>query len=275
MPLPNKVYTLHEIGGRKNNEDAVWPAPGDGPYPDNPLFMVCDGVGGNSHGEVASEFACRYISEYFNKNLKSEDQLNVGFLEQAREFAMEKFRQYIAENPEAERMSTTLTLAYLKKDSVFLAWCGDSKIFQLRNGNVIYQSEDHSLVNELVKRGEITPEEAVTHPQRNIITRSLQATEPYSEMQTAELTDVKEHDYILLCSDGVTENITPAKLKFILASEPEEDLLEQFQQYCYGKTRDNYSMQLIQLSFSRAAVPGTAPVKKEGGFKAFIKRLVS
>jgi PPM family protein phosphatase len=274
MPAPFKVYSLNEIGGRKNNEDAIWPAAAE-TMSNNNLFIVCDGVGGNSHGEVASAYASQFIGEYIKKNLLSEDHLTNDFLEKAREYAMERFCDYISQHPEAERMSTTLTLAYIKQNSIFVAWCGDSKVMLLRNGEIVFQSEDHSLVNELVKCGELTPEEALTHPQRNVITRSLQATAPYAIIDTVELTDVQEGDYLLLCTDGVTENITPGKLKFILSEGEGDDILEQFQQYCFGKTKDNYSMQLIKLTLANKVNGGNSDKKIESGIKAFFKKLVS
>lgn len=258
MPVPIKIYSLNEIGGRKNNEDAIWPRKGEANLQDR-LFLVCDGVGGNSHGEVASQMACELFGVYFKAHLTSEDQLTPAFVEQAREHVMAHFRDYIALHPEATQMSTTLTLIYLKQDSVFVAWCGDSKIFQVRNGEIIFQSEDHSLVNELVKRGEISAEEALTHPRRNVITRSLQAGPRYSEIQYAEIFDLADNDHFLLCSDGVTEKVTPAILKEILSSTPEDQILETFQDVSHGKTRDNYSMHLLRILLSKKPVENKKP----------------
>lgn len=277
MPVPKKIYSLNEIGGRKNNEDSIWPKKGWA-LPKGELYLVCDGVGGNSHGEVASELACKYIAEYFSANLKTEDALDDSFIASAREHAMTHFRAYISDHPDAEKMSTTLTLAYLKKQSLFVAWCGDSKIFLIREGDIIFQSEDHSLVNELVKRGDISPEEAATHPHRNVITRSLQVREPYSEIQTHELKDLREGDVLLLCSDGVTENVTPEVLRTILTEGDDDNIVEKFQSYCLGKTRDNYSMYLVELAAAPAAVsqpaaPGHA-LKAKSGSRALTYALV-
>ncbi|TDQ09439.1 PP2C family protein-serine/threonine phosphatase [Pedobacter metabolipauper] len=246
MPVPLKIYSLNELGNRKNNEDSIHPPAGEALL-GNSLFLVCDGVGGNSKGEVASELACRHFNTYFNQNLSSEDLLNDDFINAGREWVIKHFDEYIAQHEGAEDMSTTLTLAYLKKKSIFVAWCGDSRIYLIRDGEIVFQSQDHSLVNELVKRGNITPEEALTHPHRNVITRSLQAKRPYSEIQTDEIFDIRDNDYLLLCSDGLLEKVTPTVLKVLLTQSDTGDLTEQFQEYCYQKTRDNYSMYLIKL----------------------------
>jgi serine/threonine protein phosphatase PrpC len=246
MPVPSKILSLNEIGGRKNNEDAIWPPLGQALL-GHRLFLVCDGVGGNSKGEVASALTCKHFNGYFEQNLKNESQLDADFVSQGRDWVVTQFDNFIAEHPGAADMSTTLTLAYIKEKSIFLAWCGDSRIHLIRNCEIIFQSEDHSLVNELVKNGDITLEEAETHLHRNIITRSIQAKRPFSEIQTMEIFDIQDNDELLLCTDGLLEKINPEVLKEILSSKPESDHLDRFQEYCFQKTRDNYSMYLISL----------------------------
>jgi PPM family protein phosphatase len=260
MPTPSKIYYLNELGRRKNNEDFIWPPAGEA-FESTRLFLVCDGVGGNSRGEVASELTCCYFNDYFEQNLRSEEDLNQEFVNAAREWVVQHFKDYISLNPEAADMSTTLTLAYLKRDSIFVAWCGDSRIHLIRNGEIIFQSQDHSLVNELVKRGDITAEEALTHPHRNVITRSIQAKQPYSEIQTAEIFDIQEHDYLLLCTDGLLERISPAVLKSVLTTGQDAELEEKIQEYCFEQTRDNYSMYLVELAGKKFQVESAQKVE--------------
>lgn len=247
MLYVSKSYYLNEIGGREQNEDSVWPLEGAFTKEDK-LFMVCDGVGGNSHGEVASALTCEGFADYFQKHLKPGTALDCEFINDARLYVMQEFEQYITSHASAENMSTTLTLAYIAEKSVLVAWCGDSRIYQIRNGTVIFQSEDHSTVNMLVKTGDITKEEAKTHPQRNEILRAIQYNGSPSKIDCLELTDVQNGDYILLCSDGLLENIDEPELKYLLTEIPEDLLITEFQNICQGKTRDNYSMYLLQLS---------------------------
>lgn len=243
----SKSYYLNEVGGREQNEDSVWPLEGAFTKEDK-LFMVCDGVGGNSHGEIASALTCEGFASFFQKHLKSGTAPDCKIINEARQYVMQEFEQYIASNASAENMSTTLTLSYISEKSVLVAWCGDSRIYQIRNGSVIFQSEDHSTVNMLVKTGNITKDEAKTHPQRNEILRAIQYTGTPSKIDCLELTDVQNGDYILLCTDGLLENIDEPELKYLLTEVPSDQLLSEFQIFCQGKTRDNYSMYLLQLS---------------------------
>jgi PPM family protein phosphatase len=243
----SESYCLHEVGGRSLNEDSVWPVKNTAAT-QHRLFLVCDGVGGNSSGEVASDLTCKGFASYFQQHPPKGQDPDGDFIEKARSQVMALFQQYIAGHPEAANMSTTLALAYLKNESVLVAWCGDSRIYQIRQGRIIFQSEDHSLVNELVKRGELTREEARLHPQRNVILRAIQFKDIPSAIECKELTDVREGDFILLCSDGLLENIGPAELQQLLINPVKDQLLDEFKQLCAGKTKDNYSMYLLQLA---------------------------
>ena len=261
MPVPFKILSLNELGGRKNNEDSIWPPLGQALL-GHRLFLVCDGVGGNSKGEIASLLTCKHFDEYFAQNLKSDSQLDSDFVNRCREWVITKFDNFIAQHEGAADMSTTLTLAYLKEKSIFIAWCGDSRIYLIRGGEIVFQSDDHSLVNELVKRGDISREEALNHPHRNVITRSIQAKRPFSEIQTAELLDIEDNDELLLCTDGLLENIDQNVLKEILTNADESSRLDLFQQNCFQKTRDNYSMYLITLKNLSAGIESSNIIDK-------------
>lgn len=255
----SKSYCLNEIGGRTQNEDSVWPLK-DAASPHDRLFMVCDGVGGSNYGEVASSLTCEGFGHFFQQHLTQGTTLDCAFIESARAYVMQHFEYFINQTPGAENMSTTLTLAYVGDSSVVIAWCGDSRIYQIRQGRVIFQSEDHSLVSELVKRGELSPEEASTHPQRNIILRAIHFKERLSEIDCVELTDVQDGDFILLCSDGLLENIGEAELQKLLI-QSDNALAGAFHELCLGKTKDNYSMYLLQIAASPQQKTAVQPAK--------------
>jgi protein phosphatase len=143
-------------------------------------------------------------------------------------------------------MSTTLTLAYLAESKILTAWCGDSRIYHFRNGNVLWRSEDHSMVSMLVKTGEISESEAENHPQKNIILRSINANSKPSDIETHWLTDIQTGDYLLLCTDGVLEQMNDERFKSILKNENSDKRIL-FLNYCEGKTSDNFSLYLIKL----------------------------
>ena len=153
-----KPCAITEKGGRSNNEDSIYPLPEQVTL-DQKLFMVCDGVGGAEKGEVASSLACESIQTFFSTFLK--DDPTPEFIHKAVHYAEVCFDSYVQEHPEAMGMATTLTMAYIASSGIVLAHIGDSRIYHLRKGEILYQTEDHSLVNSLVKLGKITPEEAL------------------------------------------------------------------------------------------------------------------
>ncbi|OLY94443.1 protein phosphatase [Cnuella takakiae] len=245
MIAAKKVFCLNELGRRSNNEDSVSPQKGSA-APGERLFVVCDGVGGENKGEVASALVCSAIRDYYEAN--REGATSRDFLLQAIEHANSQLVAYAAEDSSARRMSTTLSLALVCPDRVIVAWCGDSRIHHIRNGKVVWMSSDHSLVYELVRSGELSEHEAAVHPQRNIITRSLNAGNRNNLVDFYELSQIAEGDYILLCTDGFLEQIKAAQISNTLTDTEPEDKAAAFRQLCEGKTRDNFSMYLIQLT---------------------------
>ena len=145
-------------------------------------------------------------------------------------------------------MATTLTMAYIASSGIVLAHIGDSRIYHLRKGEILYQTEDHSLVNSLVKLGKITPEEALTHPQRNVIIRAIQGTHTPTEADIITLNDIQPADFLFLCTDGVLERLKNEKIAEIFngrLSVPE--IKDALMEACDGKTRDNFSFYIIPI----------------------------
>ena len=115
---------------------------------------------------------------------------------------------------------------------------------------IIYQSSDHSLVNDLLKAGELTEEEAINFPQKNIITRAMQPNlEHRYKADVFSFSDIQSGDYFFLCSDGVLEQLTNERLCDILSdnSTTDEEKLEAIRQVCYDKTKDNFTCYLIPI----------------------------
>lgn len=245
MDLSN-VYYLHEIGGKANQEDYIWPTEGTASLEDK-VFIVCDGVGGSENGEVAS----RIISESMGKALLtcSSTTISPDYINSLLLTSKQAMINYARLNGLSLDMATTFTAVILYKSKAFVAWCGDSRVYHLRKGEVLYKSSDHSLVNLLVKNGEITEEEAMTHPQKNIILKAIKADSAAIEAECDWIVDVQAGDYFLLCTDGLLENITNKDLKFLLNQNDKGniDLVQSFQQFCLNKTKDNYSMYLLKV----------------------------
>ncbi len=258
MKLSN-IYYLHEIGGKKNQEDYIWPPAGAATGSDK-IFIVSDGVGGAENGELAS----RLISECMGAALQQipAAHLNSEVINNLLKTAQHKLVDYARERSLNEDMATTFSLLVLNGSRAFISWCGDSRVYHIRNGNILYKTSDHSLVNTLVKSGEITEAEAAAHPQKNIILKAIRADYSPIEAEAIWVNNIEDGDYFLLCTDGLLENISDNDLtSLIQKTDPEEEaMIYAFQQYCFNKTRDNYSMYLLQTGPGNLA---GAPAKRK------------
>lgn len=270
------AFSLNEIGGRKNVEDAIMPKQFLAEMPK--LFIVCDGVGGASFGEVASELATKNFYSTFEKAVITSQEVFSDLINKALASFQKEVKAFVDQNPSAGGTSTTLTLLVIQQNKAWLAWCGDSKIFQIRNGSPVYKSRDHSLVAELIAQGVITAKEAETHPQRNIITRSLNSNTKTSDIETTLITDIRKGDWFLLCTDGLMEQFTESLFPSVLKDfDPGINYTEVIDNICKGKTKDNYSMYLLHCgegNKSPAAkwmVPLIAILLVAGGWFAYNK----
>jgi len=240
-----KPCAISEKGSRRNNEDFIYPSP-EAIDSDPNLFLVCDGVGGADKGEVASSLACDLFETYFSTFLEGEP--NPKFINKAIQYTQAHFCSYVDAHPEAKGMATTLSMLYLSQKGATLAHVGDSRIYHIRNGKILYRTEDHSLVNSLVKLGKITPEEALTHPQRNVITRAIQGTGEVAEADVVVIPDVMPGDYFFMCTDGVLENVSERDLCSIFSmSLSSEVIKDQLMSLCLDRTRDNFSFYIIPI----------------------------
>ena len=242
--------TLHppvgfsQPGERDNNEDFVYPLLQDANASDR-LFLVCDGVGGGVKGEVASRIVAGQVAAYFKAQPGPSDDDTVMAALRSAEAALDV---YLTHDPSAAGMATTLTLLHLHELGVTVAHVGDSRVCCCRNGQIRFETDDHKLVNEWVKQGILTPEQAADHPERNVITRAVRGTARPAQADVALLKGVQADDYFFLCTDGVLENLTADQLSDILATtDSDADKIAAIRLICDGHTQDNYSAYLIHV----------------------------
>ncbi|WP_102408731.1 PP2C family protein-serine/threonine phosphatase [Parabacteroides bouchesdurhonensis] len=241
-----KPCAVCEKGGRINNEDSIYPLP-ETVNSGQKLFLVCDGVGGADKGEIASSLACESFQSYFSTFQDGEP--SEEFINKAIQYTESRFDDYFSFHPEAKGMATTITMFYTGTKGAILAHVGDSRIYQFRNGEIIYQTEDHSLVNSLLKLGKITLEEVKTHPQRNVILRAIQGSDHPTEADVVVLEDVQPGDYFFMCTDGVLERFTNESLSSVfLNHKTSEDIKDAIMETCYGRTRDNFSFYILPVN---------------------------
>ena len=192
-----KVYAITDIGRmRPINEDSYY-APREGER----FCAVADGMGGHNAGEVASAMAVRVFSDIMR---------NVGTItDEAMRVSVERANEAVYHaalgNEGMSGMGTTFSALAEQGDSAIIAHVGDSRIYLVRNGAILQVTTDHTLVEEMVQKGMLTPREARFHPRRNIITRAL-GTEPRVEIDTLQL-DLRPGDVFFLCSDGLTNHV--------------------------------------------------------------------
>src|SRR3984885_9660240 len=193
---------------RRDNEDSA--------YAHAPVFVVADGMGGAQAGEVASRLAIEAFERGLPDNGSPEERLAA---------LVHEANHQIYERSRADRqragMGTTLTAAYVDDAHVAIAHVGDSRAYLFRDGTLQRLTQDHSLVDELVRRGKLTEEQAAEHPQRSIITRAL-GPEPDVEVD-AWTYPVRAGDVVLLCSDGLTSMISEESVREILAAHSNLD----------------------------------------------------
>jgi serine/threonine protein phosphatase PrpC len=197
---------------RRDNEDSA--------YVRVPLYVVADGMGGAQAGEVASALAV----EEFRRGLPDGDAEHAT-AEQRLAARVRDANRRIYETAQIERehsgMGTTLTAVLLDGPQLAIAHVGDSRAYLLRDGELTRLTHDHSLVEELMRRGKLTPEQAAEHPQRSIITRAL-GIEPDVEVDTWTYPG-RAGDVVMLCSDGLTSMVGEDEVADVLRSEPDLD----------------------------------------------------
>ncbi|OLS01712.1 Stp1/IreP family PP2C-type Ser/Thr phosphatase [Tissierella creatinophila] len=194
------IIALTDIGlVRAKNQDSFFSS---NEY-DFPLFIMADGMGGHNGGEIASSDAINIIKEIFlNNKEKLTNKKNIrNTIYNAIEKANSVIYKKSLELPEYNGMGTTISLCYIFKNHIFIGHVGDSRIYKIGNDSIIQLTEDHSLVNELIKKNEITKEEAKNHPQKNMITRAV-GTSFDIEIDIIE-SNYKKEDKLLLCTDGL------------------------------------------------------------------------
>jgi serine/threonine protein phosphatase PrpC len=193
---------------RDKNEDSVYPT-SSGESSDEVLAIVADGMGGHVAGEVASRIA---INAAASSDLDPTDRVAAG---------NRAIREEVARDPGLEGMGTTMTLLRIEDGAATIAHIGDSRAYLLRDGEMRQVTEDHTVAAEYVAQGQLSPEEAASHPQRHMLLRTLGLTR-FVDVDELNL-DLRPGDRVLLCSDGLTEMVRNEKIGKILADgSPDE-----------------------------------------------------
>ncbi len=227
---------------RFDNEDAI----GVMEINEGLLAIVCDGLGGNKAGEVASRLA---IETVFNRFYDLE---NIDWLEKIKLSIMEANKSVYEQsesNNDLRGMATTAEVLFLKDDTAYWGHVGDSRIYQLKNNKLKQLTKDHSLVQKLIDEGYLTIKEAENHPNKNIIMRALGEQSNIEIDLSKQKINLKDNMKFFLCTDGVSAVINDEELQDILRNTDMELISKTLTQLIEERgAPDNFSFIIITLS---------------------------
>ncbi len=225
---------------RVNNEDSYLE------MPEHKIFAVADGVGGAQAGEMASKMAVEIIAEAF-ANLRPEDDAEE-IMKQAIKKANTAVYRMSQELPQLAGMATTVVALHISGNIATIGHVGDSRLYRLDpRGNLFRETQDHSIVEEEVRAGRMTPAQAAVHPSRNVISRAIGAEEDVEiDLKTIM---IEPNTTFLLCSDGITRHIEDYELREILLENPDpQKACERMKQVCYRRgAEDNLTAVIVKV----------------------------
>ena len=212
-----------------------------------PLMMVCDGIGGHNAGEIASAMALMSIGQAWEKTEFNDIEEVYQWLIQKITEANEAIFTRSAQYEDLYGMGTTVVVASIIGNQLMIANVGDSRAYVLRNFQLKQLTEDQSLVNALLKSGEITPEEAENHPNKNIVTQSLGVTASV-EIDFVRMT-IKNEDTLILCSDGLSDMLSLEEIRNVMNhySDVEQQVEKAVQEANEAGGRDNITVAIAKI----------------------------
>ena len=250
------TYSFTHIGKKNTNEDAYRLG--------SNLYLVCDGVGGATRGEVASSSISDYLASNYDQPINTASEIKNAITESVLDL-----NQIINENPEYDGTATTVAgIFYNPELGIFSFHIGDSRVFLVRPPKKIFwHTWDHSMVAELIKNGDITRDEGRSHPMNNRIYKALKNSDkghiPDPEIKL--ISDIKPGDRILICSDGVLEAFTDLEIIELLTRKDLsiKNLGKQVEEICRVESIDNNTAIILEVEKDDFKINNTEPLKWE------------
>ena len=276
------AYAMQDIGLRRNQEDCFFPPFIDpchydetqrdwcyydgSPHTDQRLFIVCDGMGGHDRGEVASRIVCQTMSQTLLKEATIEGAFNDSMIHQAVDKALEALTE--EDNPnEVKKMGTTMALLKFHAQGATIAHIGDTRVYQFRPATsgrppqVMFCTKDHTVVNDMVQRGQISYAQAKVSNRKHILSRSMMSQQGYHPVAEIDhITDIQPGDIFMLCTDGVFENVDHQNLCDIVTDPNYSDveLTQRLLHECLHN-RDNHTAYIVRVKDVLNVEGKTAP----------------
>lgn len=255
-------YGLTDVGQkREHNEDCMLS------LPESNLFIVCDGMGGYAAGEVASDLASKYTAAHIQKNKKiiqafkesptpnNKKEVHL-LLEDAISKASSHVFEVASKDESKKGMGTTIVLLLVIEGFGFVAHCGDSRCYLIRDEEAHQITDDHSMVNEMVKQGILSKDKAEQHPQANLVTRAV-GIQPFAQADVLT-SELMEGDKFILCSDGLSGYLTDSQL-FKLSGKAKNDKLPQLLIDHANKSGGKDNITAILVSVGSETAPPAHP----------------
>ena len=234
MNIINPIY-YSGVGKRNINEDFLYP---ENPDKESKLYLVCDGLGGMAYGELASKITALAVQKFF----ESSRDLTESVLADSIHFANNFIREFAKRHPKTRGMSSTIAMLVLNKKQFHAAWVGDSRIYHIRNGEILFRSKDHSYNEWLAEQGV----EEDTSGLKHIITQAVGSRITLTP-GSVSFNNIKQGDYFLLITDGILEGVPEKELlKFFDGSKNNDDILQEIVSLCSANATDNHTLYILK-----------------------------
>jgi protein phosphatase len=230
------------------------------------IFVVADGVGGAEAGEVASQTAVDVLDDAFQHKVDDGEDVE-DLMELAIQRANSSIHQMAQDNPRFSMMATTVVALHVDGNRATIGHVGDSRLYRVTpDGNLRRETDDHSIVEEEVRAGRMTPEQAANHPSKNVISRALGAED--SVEADMKVIEVEDGSAFLLCTDGITRHLPDYELRDLMTSAgTPAELCEEMKRRCYQRgAEDNLTAVIVHVGtprFERHAIEEEATVSFE------------
>lgn len=242
-----KVYSLSETGPtRSSNEDSIISFfPG---YNQHTLFaMVADGMGGHNAGEVASSMACNTAKDYMLTHYLQSDAK--AMMEEMMQEMHINIRRAAERDLGYQGMGTTGTALFIREGNLYYSHVGDSRLYQYANHEMVQLTRDHTLVNEMIKDGKLSKEQAEHHEMKHVLLQALGTVDKIEPEVSAANTVVHKGEYYVLCSDGIHDALSEGDLKGLLSMQQPALAVEAIKALCYQrKAKDNFSLIIVEIT---------------------------
>lgn len=264
-----KNYDAHRVGHRSDqgptrtdNQDALWVCQATDPTHLGALYIVADGVGGQEHGATAATLAARVVHESFYRARQQEQPIQAALESALHEANLAVFRE--AELRGSHKMGCTMVTAVQYDGRLYVAHVGDARAYMLHEGKLHRMTRDDTWVQKQVEAGLITPEQAAKHELRNVVTQVLGNTAEIT-VHLSKPYELKPHDVLLLCSDGLYDAVSGARIQEILQQTGAQAAAEQLVATAVeNQASDNITAVVVQCGPAAGGFPRWLPLAVVG-----------